>query len=1072
MAHYGLKIGFAIDADPITPLLPEIAYRTAQTYLFQPVSSKYLTERFGGGTDYYHDVFGPTHLYVDPNAGTAWQTPGGDWLDGALVRQGSTPWFSVACDTAGTAEYTADVTALVSEVELLGKPLAILLSKSAGAGYVVSPFDGSVAAPSIDVTYINGATATLACRMVALNNASNTAVDSTSARILLPVFVEFEQPTDVVSSATLTVNIEKAGSTSGNLQGMLLDPAQWSGGPVSTPGIAEDLGPLDAGASAHPNVLLSMQMLDSAVLGDFVSSDTGSYSSEVNYDPVLFGGASDTSKWPTSLGGKFLSGAGTNVTLVTSAELGETALSSGVGALRFRLEADPGAIDGGTWDNSGTLGADAKLMLPVSQFGNLEHARVRYYQMLGSPYDPQPSDRKNIDATGTEMWSTLGGKFGLGFDCSNTYGGGSGSGGSGGGDGWQLRDYWKACDSDIAGPARGGVYQGVHWYDYQSKNPAGHRYGTEQTTAWGQWGQQGLRGSMLYAGKMQCIEKEIILNTLTDLGGGSYSYAADGEYRVWVDDVLAYEQTGLVFRTGVNTYVYDPSKLRPCRTLGITGFWMNLFHGGQSPNPVQLDYYITQIIVSDGARIGPMRPAYASWRVTGGATAAIGISKLSDLAPLNMDWKVTSGSNMPWAVGGTVGVQPMSDITADCGNAYDYETDTFYGGPGGGHSAICIPVPYAYPTDSAQYIYLDTPLPSDGFAAMIDAGRGAASPANLAATYSTGQIDTINGEWIASWPSWDVQPDRTGTPSKRQKETHHTGNSLLHIPASACGNSQGILLMPAGSGGATAGYEGSRAMFDLDRGQIIHTLNTYPWGVYYGGSCYAGGGVNRVFVEAAGGTNPRTNYMYVLHPQERRYRVAVCGDTFTGADNGSWIMDGGPIWHEPSGLILKFVAYNPATGVEAPGYNSTSSAYHVYAVRPEDVVASAEEAGADYHWTKLTVDIGAVSWPTMQFRSGGVGNITWTCNPLTGKVSALNGDNNQTTIWDLIPPTGYTTTATALSDTWTLTTRAVSPGIPEGNNGASGYSWFVYNRLRYSRRQRCYVYESSHVGQGPIAISE
>jgi hypothetical protein len=64
---------------------------------------------------------------------------------------------------------------------------------------------------------------------------------------------------------------------------------------------------------------------------------------------------------------------------------------------------------------------------------------------------------------------------------------------------------------------------------------------------------------VLHAGRWYCIEHELKLN-------GVAPFAADGELRCWIDGRLAFQETGMVFRTlPLYAPAYNPNRLRPAR---------------------------------------------------------------------------------------------------------------------------------------------------------------------------------------------------------------------------------------------------------------------------------------------------------------------------------------------------------------------------------------------------------------------------------------------------------------------------------------------------------------------------
>jgi hypothetical protein len=556
----------ALSAQP-APVAPQAGkYRNNQPLLFQAVSEKTLAPRLQGGKALLHDVYGPTAAYVDPQAGWPWDRNGGDWVDRNGVRYGEEPWFSVTTDRQAKDQppktYTVDVTATVQHCLQHDRWLALLL-RSVTARTI------SGAGVSLLIEYEDGESVTQPHWCIAAVSSSvvpNTIADEFS----LPLFVEFKRPTRPIKSAALAFQVTKHWSGSNtDIQGWLLDP------PLNADPVQHGTG---AGIQGRHDYA------DGTVLDDFLHPQAINHSDESHFDPAIFGGNSDKTKLPHRGLGKFIlsSEDRANWSLVDSNYRGEgfEPLRRGLGAMRIHM-ADSGAVDGSTVGYMGGLAANGMIYLPEPAFGRQGRIFVRYYQRLGTPYDPRKAHRKQVrHATGgIPVWTTGAGKMGIGPDHSTAYGGVSGT--SGGPFGWQMRGSWRDCDAEMGGPAEGGVYAGHHLYDYIGNNPAGHQYGNQHSML-ERWGQRGGLGGVLYAGHWYCVETELKLNTISDTAPG---FLPDGELRTWLDGRLVYQRTGMVFRSGpVSRPAYQQGRIRPARDLGIRGLWLNWFHGGKTWN--------------------------------------------------------------------------------------------------------------------------------------------------------------------------------------------------------------------------------------------------------------------------------------------------------------------------------------------------------------------------------------------------------------------------------------------------------------------------------------------------------
>ena len=455
--------------------------------------------------------------------------------------------------------------------------------------------------------YRNGQRATLRCLTIANNSASSTAPTTVVAQHPLPVFVEFEQPSSEVLSASMNfVVTEHWSGNNPRVDGYLLDP------PINTDpvrqGVAQAAGPLDAGLAQLTGVLGAHRYVDGSTWTDHVLAEPINYNAESNFDPAIWGnGTADLNKLPHRGLGKWIN-TSSDWSLVPSSYRGEgfSPLYQGLGAMRIHMPAAPGITDGSTVGVSGSTAGNAMIFLPEPLFGRLERIFVRYYFRLGGPtYRITKASRKHVyQSAGRAEWTTHAGKFGIGPDHSTSWGGVSGT--SGGPYGWQMRGGWTDCDAERNGPDEGGWTVGHHLFDYYYQNPPGHNYGGANGSPQEErWGQRGGLGAVVYAGHWYCIETEIKLNTISSTAPG---FLPNGDLRTWMDGRLVYERTGMVFRSGpVATFPYQPNNIRPCRDLGVKGLWLNWFHGGKTLATVDRTCFYTGVVWGTDY-IGPMKP--------------------------------------------------------------------------------------------------------------------------------------------------------------------------------------------------------------------------------------------------------------------------------------------------------------------------------------------------------------------------------------------------------------------------------------------------------------------------------
>ncbi len=588
-------------------MLPAGKYRCTQPYLLQPVNQKYLPSRLSGGDAMLHDVWGPTFKFVDFQSAWPWDRDGGDWLDANLVRYGTTPWFSAPVVGSGSTlvkPYTVDVTDAVSHCHSANRWCAFLLVANNAPRALASAFHPDQPAPAIDVVYSNGQQARLNCRVLASNTASSSGPITTNAEVSLPAFIEFDRPAAAVASATLAFVVTQHWSgRNPTVDGYLLDP------PVNTdpiaPGVAAAAGVLDQGIEIQPGVIGAHRYLDGRAWEDFVLPGALNIADEMRYDPAVYdAGPTDLTLLPHRGLGKWIN-TSSDWSLVSSSYRGDgfKPLAPGLGAMRIQMPAEPGVMDGSVVGSSGTLAGNAMIFLPEHLFGRLGRIFIRYYFRLGTPLNVSKAARKHVQhQPGQAVWTTMGGKFGIGPDHSTSWGGVSGS--SGGPYGWQMRSSWMECDAEMGGPSEGGWTVGHHLFDYYYQNPPAHNYGRGSGAQFERWGQRGGTGGVLYADNWYCVETELKLNTISDSTPG---YLEDGELRTWIDGRLAFDRTGMVFRTGpVAQLPRTAYKMRPCRELGVRGLWLNWFHGGKTLATIDRTSFYTGLAYGT-QYIGPMR---------------------------------------------------------------------------------------------------------------------------------------------------------------------------------------------------------------------------------------------------------------------------------------------------------------------------------------------------------------------------------------------------------------------------------------------------------------------------------
>lgn len=543
------------DGSFVVPDAP--AMRNAGAYLFQPS----LQQRTHGPYTYKHEssvgginnsglyAAAPSYNAVDELCDWLWTHPGGDWIDAAGVEQGTTHHNTYAMNAGGFQVYPSiDVTNLVRWVQEHNWWNAWIVGRGASTSRTIGGLHNTDPAkrPILTVTYTDTTTATLACRLTGGLASGNPDVASTfAATYSLPCLMEFDPPTKPVASATLSLYQDTQWS---GTQPLTFNPVNPTRRVIRQPqGIAATL-PFDAGLSALPGVIYAHTMSDGTLESDVIAPSVDNVNMvDADFDPKLNNDAltADTSKLPWLHYGKWINAQyanpkSGNLTLVPSTYTGEgfAPLAPGLGALKTTIVGTPGLTDGSVTDASGETGCIARLFLPFDKCGSMTNGRGRFYARFHTPRPLVFDDRKIVNASDTISAVNWSGKWGPGFTHDTSLGGFSGS--SGDGLGWQWRLQYLMNLHGVAGPAEGTIALGTHCKaDFQGNSPISYQGFREQ------WGDNGT-GGIAQFDAWYCIEYQLILNTLKSDGVG---YNQDGEFRVWVNGVKAFERTGLVLRS-------------------------------------------------------------------------------------------------------------------------------------------------------------------------------------------------------------------------------------------------------------------------------------------------------------------------------------------------------------------------------------------------------------------------------------------------------------------------------------------------------------------------------------------
>ncbi|MCV2364577.1 hypothetical protein LNV23_14075 [Paucibacter sp. DJ1R-11] len=171
---------------------------------------------------------------------------------------------------------------------------------------------------------------------------------------------------------------------------------------------------------------------------------------------------------------------------------------------------------------------------------------------------------------------------------------------------WNSAGYWQSTTGNGGSPgsgkktanssSTGWVYEGssmrgLGGSSSNDGNPydslftvANYMYHLDQPTNYGEvfyW-----PGVMLSKERWFSIEHEIVMNTISGpfdaLGNGVAN--RDGQYRVWVDGVLAWERKDLRWRR-------HPE-------MGIQGFWLDWYHGGTLAAAADMHFRMNSVVIA------------------------------------------------------------------------------------------------------------------------------------------------------------------------------------------------------------------------------------------------------------------------------------------------------------------------------------------------------------------------------------------------------------------------------------------------------------------------------------------
>lgn len=481
---------------------------------------------------------GPSRDYWSQKLRLPWLNSGrGDWLDAKQNRQGSTP-YAVASIVIGRSEL--DVTNLVDRwLKSKKNPGFYLRSKQdwaftfAGRTYLTAS-----SRPQL-IVVSNGVTTTIDCISNATWSPSTFKGKDSRDSFLVAQDSQFAAlhfdismiPGPVQSAKLLLTCLSL--KYPGNIELFELAPPEFRNGAGSLParsGLADNFS-FDKGLRAHPSVIFS--------------SDFSDLSKKVWQSGSVAGASSQVKDLRT--GSTYLRG------LIPAGQLWGCDLER--------------TIVGGS---------------ATGKPSNTEtELYARYYVFLEEDWG------SGVDANKMPGWD---GRFGW-WNSSGYWQNTTGNGGARP-TGLKVRNTtanrWEYEGASMRGHGGtsandGNPYDDMFWI-------GSYIYHLDQVGAFG----ESIRWSNVVVGKGRwyCIEQYIKMNSISgpfdEVGNGTA--INDGQYKVWVDGVEAYERSNFRWRR-------HPE-------MGIQGFWLNWYHGGTAAAPHAMHFRMDSVVIARNY-IGP-----------------------------------------------------------------------------------------------------------------------------------------------------------------------------------------------------------------------------------------------------------------------------------------------------------------------------------------------------------------------------------------------------------------------------------------------------------------------------------
>lgn len=469
-----------------------------------------------------------------------------------------------------------------------------------------------------------------------------------------------------------------------------------------------------------------------------------------------------------------------------------------------------------------------------------------------------------------------------------------------------------------------------------------------------------------------------------------------------------------------------------------------------------------------GGSVAAGRRAVPSWAPASGQCKTVSYAAgthpagsgatLAEITTLGQAWNPTPANDGPWA--GSDHLFGYTSLLSYGGFAYNRETLQYFAF-GAGHSAINVPVPYAFDLTDRRWKWLGTPPPSDGMYGV----RSLAQPANKAnidAAYPTQtsqsgaavQYNSDWGDWNGDWTGW---PSGYARPGKIFPEPGHGFLRMCYIPGDAYGLAGGAFLLAGNPTGSTSGSDIKTShLWEFAPAAWKRTATQRPNGVgaAVGATVYDPRRKKALCANAVSSA---------FMSQFAVWDAATKAWSLVTSTNSVWIsaFGGGLVVHEGLDLLLALSAVDGAGDTASQGV-----AYKVWAA-PLAAVFS----GAAFTWQALTLSV--TSWPLNP--SGGdintINNRTFAYCPDNGALYALSAYTGSTQIWKLAPPAGARSQAAALAGTWTVAPESFGGEGLASRSPSAVTPWTSqqYGRLQWVPHCKAFLWVSDDT-TGPVQM--